>query len=1357
MGSLRSKISSLGQKIYIWFENRTPNIEGISFNRLTSNKNIDLERENPSFKQALDFAIHDDELKNVAITGNYGSGKSSLLDSYEANYSNKKFLHISLADYKENDLSGYKENDSSESGKKLNVRQINVIEGKIINQLLHQIHPKHVKKSIFKTLSRTPRRIPLLLTVYIVLFFITLSYFLKPNLLKALVTADKVFGWDANTVFSWLFLLLLFIGSPTTIWYIVENKPIKSLTIGGKNISSEIDIFSDQSMRVSYFDRYLDDVLYLLNESRADVIVFEDIDRFENNTIFAKIKELNVLVNNKRKIAKKSSKLLFLYLIRDDLFISKERTKFFDFIIPVLPIITISNSSDKLTTTLKEMGIKSGLADDFLFRISLYIDDMRLLNNICNEFYSYQLELTHDKTGEKNALDLDLEKIFAMIVYKNIFPKDFSELQNNQGFLYSLFDEKEVRRNKKFEKIDREKLQLENELKKIQSEHIQDEIELYGTIFKIPNGRKIVSVNGKFQDEFDTYSDFIAELLNDESEIKSHESFYQAHYNSSNSRTESRTAIFPEKDSPEFKERLDTVRSRNNSKGLQQKIASLNQQRSFVEKQLIADIYTNQEIHEFAKSSKDFSVIEKNQQFDIIYFLLKNSYIDETYADYLTYFYGNVLTKNDKEFLRNISSGRSAGFDFRLVNISNVYHHLQLKDFRNEEVLNFDLVEYMLKNLEFQSREENLSAILLQEDNLDFLVELAKKLYDSKSEKYNLEQFGQLMEFWLSTNPQRFIDYMESTKVEYQAPLKNKFIRALMNQVSLDSVDNEIKALVARYINENFDLISPYEDFTPLFKTNLKSIDLKFTHFSTFGEPNDDTSRTTTFLEVIDFIFSNSLYVINKDNLSFFMWWFKGDDYFSEDDFKHKNFELLHTNDNYSPLLEYSRLEIADYVYAYLDICEGTILDNSEYIVELLQRNEVYESVITYEENEEYTEEYLINIILQFLPDNSIHFNSDDFHQLVEEDILEEVNYLTLISSLVQTSKAVVDTDIILSYFTENQNYDDSLIKFINNASDLKFEKDVFKSYEKEEQRNFFTKTVECMELDDTKYELILSTLGWYYTNTFDKIGIESSKLRILIDLEIIQFNSKNIEFFRDNYPEDTLYLIKKHLSEYLDIESKIDQEDELLALLDDDTISDDEKTNIADHVLKISIKNKQYSEKLTAHILQNQFDKEDLSYIISSQFYDSHSLDLQELVRELAIENLDTIAEEHYAQISDNLMRELIADNQSDTLTELVYNYYVYTVNLDENEKREQFSRYLHLFTLTENITALKKLNVFDEWDSVLKTLNKPGNRWGQVQKTTINLAFARYLDSKKFVSSITEQSNGIRLNGYKDKVIPL
>ncbi len=148
-------------------------------------------------------------------------------------------------------------------------------------------------------------------------------------------------------------------------------------------------------------------------------------------------------------------------------------------------------------------------------------------------------------------------------------------------------------------------------------------------------------------------------------------------------------------------------------------------------------------------------------------------------------------------------------------------------------------------------------------------------------------------------------------------------------------------------------------------------------------------------------------------------------------------------------------MKITDYVYAYLEICEGTILDNSEYIVELLQRNEVYESGFNLGTLEE---ERQIDRILQFLPDNSINFNSDDFRQLVEEDILEEGNYLTLLSLLVQTSKAVVDTDIILSYFTENQNYDNSLINFINNARDLKFEEDIFNLLEKEEQRNFSPK-----------------------------------------------------------------------------------------------------------------------------------------------------------------------------------------------------------------------------------------------------------------------------------------------------------
>jgi len=59
---------------------------------------------------------------------------------------------------------------------------------------------------------------------------------------------------------------------------------------------------------------------------------------------------------------------------------------------------------------------------------------MRILKNIYNEFvvYIHRLDIT----------DLDWNKMLAMITYKNLFPRDFSDLQLDRGFVYSLFSKK---------------------------------------------------------------------------------------------------------------------------------------------------------------------------------------------------------------------------------------------------------------------------------------------------------------------------------------------------------------------------------------------------------------------------------------------------------------------------------------------------------------------------------------------------------------------------------------------------------------------------------------------------------------------------------------------------------------------------------------------------------------------------------------------------------------------------------------------------------------------------------------------------------------------------------------------------
>ena len=173
------------------------------------------------------------------------------------------------------------------------------------------------------------------------------------------------------------------------------------------------------------------------------------------------MREINILANirlQNGKDKKQSGPLRFFYLLRDDIFVNKDRTKFFDFILPVIPVVDGSNAYDQIKNHLKRGGIFEIFEEKFLRELSLYIDDMRVLKNIYNEFMIYYNKL--------NTIELNANKMFAMITYKNIFPRDFSDLQLNQGFVHELFSRKndfvELRRTECEAKIEEKKEQIEN-------------------------------------------------------------------------------------------------------------------------------------------------------------------------------------------------------------------------------------------------------------------------------------------------------------------------------------------------------------------------------------------------------------------------------------------------------------------------------------------------------------------------------------------------------------------------------------------------------------------------------------------------------------------------------------------------------------------------------------------------------------------------------------------------------------------------------------------------------------------------------------------------------------------------------
>ena len=141
------------------------------FERLTPIDNMDLD----VYGEAIDYVFDNSDIKNVAISGAYSAGKSSVLASYKKKHSNLRFLHISLAHFKspgQEDEAEVKES---------------VLEGKILNQLIHQIPSEKIPQTNFRVKKKVSAKSAIKPTIVVVMFFIEAIYFACFNIWKSYV------------------------------------------------------------------------------------------------------------------------------------------------------------------------------------------------------------------------------------------------------------------------------------------------------------------------------------------------------------------------------------------------------------------------------------------------------------------------------------------------------------------------------------------------------------------------------------------------------------------------------------------------------------------------------------------------------------------------------------------------------------------------------------------------------------------------------------------------------------------------------------------------------------------------------------------------------------------------------------------------------------------------------------------------------------------------------------------------------------------------------------------------------------------------------------------------------------------
>lgn len=1301
------------------------------FRALTSNKDVEIK---PITLAALKFAIdNNSEVTNVAITGNYGAGKSSVVESFEEKRKKTKFIHISLGQYDEI-------KSSEKNG--LDKREINTIEGKIINQLLHQIDPNKIRKSIFKTLDAESQINPLNITLYLSLTILLSLYLFNISSWSELVHNFCWLSWTTKPIISLLVLITLFILIVYGIYFLLKLQKdfgfIKKLSLKAEKVETDIEIFSNESSRVSYFDRYLDDVLYLFKQSEADVIVFEDIERFNDSRIFEKLKELNIVINRKRKICGES-KLVFFYLVKDDLFESQERTKFFDFIIPVVPVVTASNSHDILKKLLTEMREYTRLDKTFLFNISLYLDDMRLINNICNEYLTYKETLS--------KLPLEREKIFSMVVYKNIFPKDFSLLQRNQGYLYELLNSEEIALKNLREELNNKKNALERKIENAEEEHLNDEVELYGTILKIPSGRKIIKVNGKFEKDFSTRYDYIKELIAGDSEIYSFDSYHDAEYNQYK-RNEDIDSLFPSRNTPEFQERLKNTKNKKIIEKLREEIKKINDELGELDSYRLSDVY------QYAKDIDDFKSdfteeIRKNPQFSIISFLIRNAYIDESYQDYLNYFYENTITVEEKEYLRNVISGRQNKYNISLKNFDEIFNYLELKNYKSSNVLNYDLFRFLLYANEHN---EKLKLIFHQDNILEFLLDFYNELFRLDVENKSFFSERDIRVFlikWLHHNSELFNEYIRQ---KHSNLVDKRLILSLMNLVDLYDCTKETKEQISKYLEMTQEVFlnifqNYYCDFEK-FKYNLSAIDFKIKEFDFESSGYEEN--------VLNYIYKNRLYDICKYNVLFFMERYS--DMGTElSDVKHKNYEIMTGQNGLKPLLDYcqsSDEEFLKYILMYITLSEGEMRDKPEYIEQLLNNNVVFnyqlpqETLERDESDDSDNDEKIKNVtleekIISSIPEFYITYTQDKFNDLSSE------NRELLVKNLVQTKKAEVNTEIVLEYFSQNNEGDTNLVDFINQSTNFRLDNNIYQNLEEEIGKKFQKFIIKSLGLKKTIRIQLLRDIGIPYYEIFDDKSIDNDQLQDLMSQHLIDFNKINIDFIKEEYSELIGFFILYNINDYLNFNKEQIDIEQLEILYEQNEFEE-----------KIDL-------KILALLLDNHYNEDYFIYLIDNYTFDEGDKQLQENIQKIVKKYIKQFIELDEEGISYSLYESILNSNDvsADHKKKLLEKLISVSENRIKIDKLDLLGEYLDLLELPDIMQILKEQindNNYTKWEAAFEKLNQnesnggKGNQDAKVPNSKFNKKLLDYLKKRELISNKSGgEGTVLKLYGFRTKQI--
>lgn len=765
----------------------------------------------------LDYAIRNKDCYNIALTGIYGSGKSSIIKTVLKKHHFKKVLKLSLSRY-----------IAKEENRNFNEQEI---ERTIFQHVLYKSDPKQTPLSKYRRITHRNYKKAICYAICSLVVVLCGIILWKPEWIDRLGLKNPLAGTALQgqlaNVSEWYNTIAA--GCLVIALIVVLTHIIRRASKFGIRSVKFKDVEFNVGDKEADFNTLIDELLYFFKAGNYDLVIFEDLDRIDKSKeLFLKFREINLLLNESEYYQSRHKRIVFVYAIRDDVFQEEERTKFFDYIVPVVPVVDHFNASDYLLKNYKPE--LNEVENNDIMTLGLYIGGMRQLLNIMNEYGVYKRMIL--------VKPLSQTKLLALTIYKNLYPQDYAEAHNKKGSLYDVFENK-----KEFSNI-----LTENDEKVLEDLNKQIE-DTKGDIVK---QRRILTVWAQAK------GNITALIINEERHeleevIERDDLFHQVETNAVD-------GMFEEEDGKEYRKtwnyRYSDIVGEVDEDGtygeamaeLNDKLFKLVAAKNKVQKniQVITNYALQKIIQDIDNTEKTLEIAGKlcggdKEKAKVLHALIRNGYIDDDYKAYLSFTYPGALSGTDFEFLHSVRQGAMTDYGVELQSCAQIIKSLHTDNFSHESILNFSLLKFLLEKKD--------------EVRLDLFIQTARKVPGFIVSAY---QFGEVNEDFF----RRIFDgwnhcireILKIASTSNQKTMLMLFWREAPQGLLLEDSEKE-------YLNEMYGAVCESISVIKQ-KAAIKTTKAYHLVFERIRKPDEDTK------DLYEDILEHSRFVINAENLS---------------------------------------------------------------------------------------------------------------------------------------------------------------------------------------------------------------------------------------------------------------------------------------------------------------------------------------------------------------------------------------------------------------------------------------------------------------------------------------------------------